>query len=71
MVKFEKTEIVLILQKKLIKVLNVNVDKIVISKLIKTKANSTYLIGYLDKDIKPLVLIMPKMIGYVKTIKVG
>ena len=71
MVKFEKTEIVLILQKKLIKVLNVNVDKIVISKLIKTKANSTYLIGYLDKDIKPLVLIMPKMIGYVKTIKVS
>ena len=71
MVKFEKTETVLILQKKLIKVLNVNVDKIVISKLIKTKANSTYLIGYLDKDIKPLVLIMPKMIGYVKTIKVG
>ena len=71
MVKFEKTEIVLILQKKLIKVLNVNVDKIVISKLIKTKANSTYLIGYLDKDIKPSVLIMPKMIGYVKTIKVG
>ena len=25
--------------------------------------------GYLDKDIRPLVLIMPKMSGYVKTFK--
>ena len=43
---------------------------IVISKLVKTKTNSKYLIRYLDKDIKPLVLIMPKMSGYVKTFKV-
>ena len=28
------------------------------------------MIGYLDKDIKPLVLIIPKMSGYVKTDKV-
>ena len=28
------------------------------------------MIGYLDKTIRPLVLIMPKMIGYVKTFKV-
>ena len=28
------------------------------------------MIGYLDKDIKPLVLIMPKMNVYVKTFKV-
>ena len=28
------------------------------------------MIGYLDKDIRPLVLIMPKMSGYVKTFKV-
>ena len=26
--------------------------------------------GYLDKTIRPLVLIMPKMGGYVKTLKV-
>ena len=40
-----------------------------ISKLVKTKTSSTYLIGYLDKDIRPLVLIMFKMSGYVKTFK--
>ena len=28
------------------------------------------MIGYLDKAIRPLVLIMPKMSGYVKTFKV-
>ena len=57
------------LQKKPIKSWDVNVDNIVISKLVKTKTNSKYLIGYLDKDIRPLVLIMPKMSGYVKTFK--
>ena len=40
-----------------------------ISKLVKTKTSSTYLIGYLDKDIRPLALIMFKMSGYVKTFK--
>ena len=50
--------------------MNVNVDKKVISKLVKIKTNSKYLIGYLDKDIRPLVSIMPKMSGYVKTFKV-
>ena len=44
-------------------------DNIVISKLVKTKTNSKYLIGYLNKDVRPLVLIMPKMSGYVKTFK--
>ena len=34
------------------------------------KTNSEYLIRYLDKAIKPLVLIMPKISGYVKTFKV-
>ena len=29
-----------------------------------------YFIGYLDKIIRPLVLIMPKISGYVKTFKV-
>ena len=36
----------------------------------KTKTNSKYLIGYLDKAIGPLVLIMPQTSGYVKTFKV-
>ena len=53
-----------------IKIWDVNVDNIVISKLVKTKSNSKYLIGYLDKTIRTLVLIMPKMSGYVKTFKV-
>ena len=35
----------------------------------ETKINSKYLIGYLDKVIRPLVLILPKIIGYVKTFK--
>ena len=52
--------------KKPIKNWNVNVDNILISKLVKTNTNSKYWIGYSDKDIRPLVLIMPKMNGYVK-----
>ena len=51
--------------------MDVNVDNnIVISKLVKTKTNSKYCIGYLDKAIRPLVLIMPKISRYVKTFKV-
>ena len=53
--------------KKPIKIWDVNVDNIVISKLVKTKTK--YLVGYLDKDVRPLALRMPKMRGYVKTIK--
>ena len=41
--------------KKPIKVWDVNADNIVISNLVKTKTNSKYLIGYLDKVIRPLV----------------
>ena len=37
---------------------------------LKQKTNSNYLIGYLDKDIRPFVLIMPKMSGYAKIFKV-
>ena len=55
--------------KKPIKIWDVNVDNIVISKLVKTKTNSKHLIGY-SKVVRPLVLIMPKMSGYVKTFKV-
>ena len=57
------------LQKKPIKAWDVNVGNIVIWKLVKTKANSMYLIGDLCKDIRPLVLIMPKKSGYVITFK--
>ena len=35
----------------------------------KTKTNSKYLTEYLDTDIRPLILIMPTMSGYVKTFK--
>ena len=51
-----------------IKIRDVNVDNTVISKLIKTKTNSKYLIGYSISD-RPLVLIMPKMIGYIEIFK--
>ena len=52
------------------KIWDANADNIVISKLIETKTNSKYLIGYSEKAIRPLILIMPKMSGYVKTFKV-
>ena len=56
---------------KSIKIWGVNVDNITISKLVKTKTNSEYLIGIkFDKARSPLLLIMPKMKGYVKTFKV-
>ena len=57
--------------KKPIKICEANFDNIVASKLIERKSNSKYLIGIkFDKAIRPLVLIMPKMSGYVKTFKV-
>ena len=57
--------------KKPIKIWDVNVDNIVASKLIERKTNSNYVIGIkCDKAIRPLVLIMPKIIGHVKTFKV-
>ena len=73
MVKFGKSEIPkekLYAPKKPTKIWDVNVGNVLISKLVITKTNSKYLIEYLDKDKRPLVLIMPKMSGYVKTFKV-
>ena len=52
--------------KKPINIWDVNVDNIAASKLIERKPNSKHLIGYLDEVMKPLVLILPKMSGYVK-----
>ena len=56
--------------KKSIKIWYVNVDNIVISTLVKTKTNSKYYIEQLDKAIRPLVPILPKMSGCVKTFKI-
>ena len=48
---------------------DVNVDNIVISKLVKTINSSKYLIGYLDKAIRLLFLIMLKVGKYVKILR--
>ena len=66
MVKFGRKEIAkekFYAAKKPMKIWEVNVDNIVILKLVKTKSNSKYFVGYLDKDIKPLVLVMPQISG--------
>ena len=52
-----------------IKIWDFNADNKVITNLIGMKNNSKYLIGYLHQGIKPLVLILPKMSGYVKFFK--
>ena len=73
MVKFGEREIAkenFYAAKRPIKIWDVNVDNIFISKFVKTKTNSKYLIGYLNKTIRPLILKMPKMSEYVKTFKV-
>ena len=57
--------------KKPINIWDINIENIVISKLIKENTNSKYLIRIeFDKAIRPLALIMPKMSGYVKIFKV-
>ena len=57
--------------KKPIKIWDVDVDNIVVSKLVETKTNSKYVIGInFDKAIRPLVLIIPQMSRFVKTFKV-
>ena len=56
--------------KKSVNIWDVIIGNIVISKLVETKTNSKCLIGYSDKVIRPLVLILSKMRGYVKTFKV-
>ena len=56
--------------KKTMDIYDVNVNIIIISNLVETKNNSKYLIGYLDEVTQGLVLILPKMSGYVETFKV-
>ena len=68
MVKFRKREIAkenFYAEESPINILDVNVDNIVLSKLVKTKSNFKYLVEYVDKTIRPLVLKMPK-IRYLK-----
>ena len=47
-----------------------NIDNIVIWKLVKTKTNSKHLIGYLERFIRPLLLILPRISGCVRRFKV-
>ena len=55
-------------QKKKLKNCDVNFDNIVISKLVKTKTNCKYWIGYLG-EITSSVLMLPKVNGFVKMFK--
>ena len=67
MVKFGEKEIKkekFYAAKRPIKICDINDDNIVISKLVKTKTNFKYSIGYLQKAIRALVLIMPKISGW-------
>ena len=53
-----------VLQKKPIKIWDINANNIVVSKLVKTKINSRYLIGRkFYKVIRLLVLVVLKMNG--------
>ena len=74
MLKFGETKVTkekIYAAKKPRKIWDVNVDNIVISKLLETKTNSKYLIEIkFDETIRPLVLTMTEMSGYVKTSKV-
>ena len=55
--------------KKPIKIWDVNVENIDISKLARTKTNSKYLTGYLDKSVRPLLKCL-KLVDIFKTFKV-
>ena len=57
-------------QKRPINIWDIDVYNTVISKSVKTKTNSKYLIGYLGNVIRPLVLLLPKMSGHIKTFKI-
>ena len=58
------------MQKKAIKIWDINVNNVVTSKLVLKKNNSKYLVGYLDKVLRSIVLILSIMSGYVKIFKV-
>ena len=48
---------------------DINVVNMVVSKLVETRNNSIFMIGYLDEVIKPLILSISQMYRYVKTFK--
>ena len=52
-----------------INIWDVNIDNIVISKLVETKTNSKYLTRYLDRFVRSLVLVLPKLSGYAEAFK--
>ena len=47
--------------KRIANIWDVDINNIAISKLVERKNNFKYLIGYLYKVIRPLVLILPKI----------
>ena len=55
--------------KKTIRTWDVDINNIVVSKLIERKNNSKYLILHLNEVIRPLVLILPGISGYIKNFK--
>ena len=72
MLRLRKTKVakeVLYSVKRAIKIRDVNVDNIAISKLFETKSSSKYLMRQLNEVIRPLVLTLPKISRYVKTFK--
>ena len=73
MLKFGETKVTkekFYAAKKARKIWYVNIGTIVISVAVKTKTSYKYLIEYLDKAVRPLVLVTTKMSGYAKTFKV-
>ena len=52
--------------KKAINIWSVNIDNIFISKLIRTKTNSKYLIRYLGKVMRPLILTLPTTVNMLR-----
>ena len=73
MLKFGETKVAkeeLYGAEKPIKIWDVDANNKVISKSVEIKNNSKYLIRYLDRVIRPIVLILSKVSGYVKTFKV-
>ena len=55
--------------KKPVNIWDVNTDNIAISQLIQTKTNSKYLIGYLDKVIRSLVLVLSSWVDILRHLK--
>ena len=49
--------------------MNVDVNNIVISKLIETENNSKYLTGYLDEVTRPLVLYYLKLVDLLNLLR--